>query len=55
MRVQFFYDNEYTYGSIQAMQRKINDFIKSVDVRDIKFTSEGAENGHAYLVMVIYK
>mgnify|MGYP001271607319 FL=1 len=55
MRVQFFYDNDYTHESIQKMQEKINDFIKFLDVVDIKFTSEGAENGHAYLVMVIYK
>lgn len=55
MKVQLFYDSTYTETSIADVQYELNEFIKDKDVIDIKFTSEGAENGHSYMIMVLYK
>lgn len=55
MKVQFFYDSTYTEISISDLQDEVNEFIKDKEVIDIKITSEGAENGHSYMIMVLYK
>lgn len=55
MKIELFYDSSYTEDSISKMQDDVNKFIADKDVVDIKFTSEGAENGHSYMIMVIYK
>ena len=55
MKIKLFYDQEYSQNSVSEMQDKVNKFINDKDVIDIKFTSEGAENGHSYMMMVIYK
>ncbi|MEC5422075.1 hypothetical protein QGM71_01030 [Virgibacillus sp. C22-A2] len=55
MKIQLFYDSRYNEESIAGLQDEVNEFTKDKDVIDIKFTSEGAENGHSYMLMVIYK
>ncbi|WP_077325711.1 hypothetical protein [Virgibacillus siamensis] len=55
MKIKLFYDSKYRYDSIAEMQEEVNDFIEFRDVIDIKITSEGAENGHSYMIMVLYK
>lgn len=55
MKVKFFYDDSYNEDSIARIQDRINYFIEGKEVIDMKITSEGAENGHSYMVMVMYK
>lgn len=55
MKVKLFYDNNYEYSSIYEMEDRINKFVIDKEVVDIKMTSEGARNGHSYMIMVIYK
>ncbi|WP_010099520.1 hypothetical protein [Ornithinibacillus scapharcae] len=55
MKIQLFYDSTFTEISVANLQDQVNEFIKDKFVIDIKITSEGAENGHSYMIMVLYK
>lgn len=55
MKIQLFYDSKYEPGSVLDMQYAVNRFIEGKEIIDIKLTSEGASNGHSYMIMVIYK
>ena len=55
MKIKLFYDSSYTDDSISKTQADVNKFIEDKEVVDIKITSEGAENGHSFMIVVIYK
>ena len=55
MEIKLFYSTNYDKFGFLAMEDDVNAFCSNVDVVDIKITSEGAENGHSYMIMVLYK
>jgi hypothetical protein len=60
MEIKLFYDSNYDKNSIENMEKEINEWMNETKfdmyyhIKDIKITSEGAENGHSYMIMIIY-
>ena len=56
MKIKTFSNESYNnYMSLEELERKVNDFIKNVEVIDIKYTFNRKDSRPDHSIIVLYK